>query len=135
MSRIITCPKNRSFQDKQNKNLDAYMEKFIPRSHVYQTNKNVYCYFCASDFDIVNHKIKRQYRKCRDEASCSVRYRVDYCGKKNIGRIEVNGEHTHELEDSYDNENSICDEIKVAILLFILTLKIFTKKLFESSNG
>ena len=35
---------------------------------------------------------------------------------KDVGRIEQNGEHTHELAESYDNENDICDEIKTAIL-------------------
>ncbi len=101
---------------KSKKDLDAYIEKFIPRSHVYQTNKNVNCYFCVNDFEIENHKLKRQYRKCKDEASCSVKYRVDYCEKKDVGRIEENGEHTHDLEDAYENENGICEEIKAAIL-------------------
>ena len=49
---------------------------------------------------------------------------MDYCEQKDVGRIEQIGEHTHELLQSYDNENGICDEIKTAILK-ILEFKLF----------
>ena len=36
------------------KEIDAYIETNIPRSHVYQSNKNVKCHFCVETLNIVN---------------------------------------------------------------------------------
>ena len=99
-----------------NQDIGDFIETLIPRSYVYQTNHNVKCHFCVNDLELVAHKIKRQYRKCQEEARCSVKYRVDYCSTKDVGRIEQSGQHSHHLAESYDNENGICDEIKSAIL-------------------
>ena len=64
------------------KEIDAYIETNIPRSHVNQSNKNVKCHFCVETLNIVNHKLRRQHRKCKDGIICSVIYRVNYCEQK-----------------------------------------------------
>ena len=93
----------------------TYIKHNIPRTQAYQNNYNVKCFFCQDEFGRVNHKIKRQYRLCKDEDGCEVKYRVDYCKIKDIGRIEHFGEHSHELENTYLNENGMHPDIKKAI--------------------
>ena len=97
---------------KNRNDIDVYIEKRIPRSNAYQTNHDVDCHFCK----VQEHQIKRQYRKCKEGEECPVIYRIDHCSIKDIGRIQQNNDHSHELADSYHNENGLCDEIKAAIV-------------------
>ena len=74
--------------------IDTYIKCNIPRTQSYQNNYNVKCYFCLDELECVNHKIKRQYRLCKEGDGCEVKYRVDYCKIKDIGRIEHFGENS-----------------------------------------
>jgi hypothetical protein len=97
----------------------TYIKCNIPRTQSYQNNYNVKCYFCLDELECVNHKIKRQYRLCKEGDGCEVKYRVDYCKIKDIGRIEYFGEHSHELENTYLNENGMHPDIKKAIEMIL----------------
>ena len=97
----------------------TYIKCNIPRTQSYQNNYNVKCYFCLDELECVNHKIKRQYRLCKEGDGCEVKYRVDYCKIKDIGRIEHFGEHSHELENTYLNENGMHPDIKKAIEMIL----------------
>ena len=103
----------------------------IPRLQAYQNNYNVKCYFCQDEFGCVNHKIKRQYRLCKDGDGCAVKYRVDYCKIKDIGRIEHFGEHSHELVNTYLNENGIHPDIKKAIETILKAIEYYFLNHFE----
>ena len=59
-----------------------------------------------NDIDVyIEKQIKRQYRKCKEGEECPVIYRIDHCSIKDIGRIQQNNDHSHELADSYHNED------------------------------
>ena len=93
----------------------SYLKTNIPRSNAIQKNYNVKCYFCAEDLTYVTHKIKRQYRQCKESNGCTTKYRIDYCKNSDKSRIEQTGEHDHELDDTYNNANGLPLEIKKAI--------------------
>jgi hypothetical protein len=93
----------------------SYLKNNIPRSHAIQTNYNVKCYFCAEDLTYVTHKIKRQYRQCKESNGCTTKYRIYYCKTSDKGRIEQKGEHDPELDGTFNNANGLPLEIKKAI--------------------
>ena len=85
----------------------TYIKCNIPRTQSYQNNYNVKCYFCLDELECVNHKIKRQYRLCKEGDRCEVKYRVDYCKIKDIGR---DGQHvfmSQEFISNFKNSNNI----------------------------
>ena len=92
--------------------MDVFIEIRLPRSHAYQTNHDIYCHFCKVD----DHQIKWQYRVCKAEEKCPVIYCVDYCPIIDNGPIQQKNLHYHELADSFNNENGLCEKIKATIL-------------------
>jgi hypothetical protein len=63
--------------------------------------------------------MKRTFYKCKVKSTtlveCPSKYKIDYCEILNHGNIYMHDEHSHELDDTYEKENSLPDEIKTAI--------------------
>ena len=62
--------------------IDDYIQRDIPPSNSFQTNKATYCLFCVDILE--RHKAKEQLRKCK---ICNVKYSIKFCEKQNIGSI------------------------------------------------
>ena len=92
--------------------LAEFVKKNIPRTHTYQSNNRVKCYFCVDEFGQVDHKIKRSHRECKEkdnekDADCQVIFRVDFCKMADIGRIEQSGTHSHFVSTQHNNKNGL----------------------------
>lgn len=96
--------------------IDDYIQRDIPPSNSFQTNKATYCLFCVDILE--THKAKEQLRQCK---ICNVKYSIKFCEIQKIASISQKYEHEHAMEDSYKNSNGLPQIVKDAIIRLLHT--------------
>jgi hypothetical protein len=86
--------------------IDDYFYFNAPKSSSKYTNpEGQYCAFKEDEFK--THKLDIQMRKCSENNSCVVKYKVFKCSSCKKWQILSNGNHDHAVMSTYNNLNGI----------------------------